>query len=83
MSYARRVDRDHARFISTLQKIGWAVVDTHALPGFVDAVCYRAGILRLVEFKTEKGTTTPMQKDLHRRFPVVIVRSLDDCLRLR
>lgn len=83
MNYRRRIDANHARLLSTLRKLGWEVWDSHAIPGFVDAVIYRAGMLRLIEIKTDDGKLTPAQQDLHRRFPVVILRSLDDCLKLR
>jgi hypothetical protein len=80
----RRTDANHAALIRALQTCGWRVKDTHTVPGFVDAVVMRAGVVRLVEFKTARGHLTASQADMQGDgWNVVILRSVEDCVSLR
>jgi hypothetical protein len=81
---ARRTDANHAVLIRALGQCGWRVKDTHMVPGFVDAVVMRAGVVRLVEFKAPRGRLTPSQADMQGDgWNVAILRSIDDCVQLR
>ena len=60
-------------------------MDTHSLPGFVDAVAYHRGrdVLRLIEVKVAKGKATTLQELLRQEgWPVVTLRSRDEALAL-
>jgi hypothetical protein len=81
---ARRTDENHAALTRALLQCGWRVKDTHTVPGFVDAVVMRAGVIRLVEFKTARGHLTASQADMQGDgWNVAILRSIDDCVQLR
>lgn len=63
---AAKVDNTHGRVIKRLRERGWMVLDTHRLPGFVDAVAYKryAGV-QLIEIKrSKKAPLTDSQKKL-------------------
>jgi hypothetical protein len=67
-----------------LRACGWRVKDPHTVGGFVDAVVMRAGVIRLVEFKTATGRLTASQADMRADgWDVRVLRSLDDCAALR
>lgn len=85
----KRTDANHTEIIGALRQCGFAVHDTSAVgKGFPDCVAYRPreGVL-LVEIKD--GRKPPSARRLTRseetfasRFPVVVLKSLDDVIRL-
>ena len=90
MSYARKVDSVQAEIIQALEQCGWTVQDTSRLGGFVDAVAVKGHwklgpypVVRLLEFKTGQGKLTKAQQQFHAKFPVTILRGVDDALKLR
>ena len=82
---AKRTDRNHALLMLTLRQLGWQVIDLHTLPNFVDAIARRGPSLRLLEFKAnEKASFTLAQQALlEQGWPICVVRTIDDCERLR
>ena len=79
-----RIDGTHRAIVLTLRGLGWRVVDTHEVPGFVDAVAHRHGRVRLVEIKTAAGPLTASQaKLIAEGWPIQILRSVDDAIALR
>jgi hypothetical protein len=82
---ARRTDANHRQLLEALRRCGWAVVSTHVVGGFVDAVAWHPSRgVRLLEFKQPKGTLTASQRGLLADgWPVVIVRSVDEAAALR
>ena len=82
--YAKRTDGNHTDIRDAMRDGGAEVEDmSGAGKGFPDTVVYTAdGRLLLVEIKMPKGTLTPPQVRFHARFPVHIVRSVEDALEL-
>ena len=82
--YAKRTDGNHADIREAMRDGGAEVEDmSGAGKGFPDTVVYTSdGRLLLVEIKMPKGTLTAPQVRFHARFPVHIVRSVDDALEL-
>jgi len=71
MSYARRTDATHTDFVAILRSCGWYVLDTHAVPGFFDAIACRGGDVWFCEFKDgakkpSARALTSAQLPLHR-----------------
>lgn len=83
MTYARRVDTNHAEIMQALRACGWLVIDTSRLRGFVDLVCHKRGRTVLVEVKTPKGKPTKAQLNLAEfSWPVITIRTLTDAVNL-
>jgi hypothetical protein len=85
MSYARRVDDNHAEIVATLRALGWDVLDTSRLPGFVDLVAWHYGRqrLRLIEVKRRSGRFSAAQRRLQeRKWPIVTIRTRDEAVSL-
>jgi len=82
---ARRTDANHALLVKTLRLLGWRVVDLHIVPNFVDAVANRGAVVRLLEFKAKPtAPLTAAQRTLiEQGWPIRILSSLDDCVRLQ
>ena len=81
---AKRVDANHGAIRDTLRRLGWRILDVSDCAGLCDLLAHRGGILRMVEVKTAKGTLTARQQELMAEgWPIVIVRSVEDALRLR
>ncbi len=51
MPLARRVDANHRAILDALRQIGAVIIDTHAIPGALDALCGFRGRLTLLEIK--------------------------------
>jgi Holliday junction resolvase len=64
MTYAKRVDSNHANIVKTLRDLGCSVFDTSRVAGgFPDLVVGRNNITCLVEVKSnEKSKFTPSQE---------------------
>jgi len=75
-----RIDKTHVELVKVLRSLGWMVLDTHALKGFVDAVGYhhKHGVV-LFEFKaSEKSPLTKGQAALiELGWPVQVLWSID------
>lgn len=87
MGYARKTDANHADIRSALRSVGWVVVDTSALPAFVDLVALKQQRVEFIEVKDRKGKLTPAQVVLHRAFAaagvtIKILRNVEDAIRL-
>lgn len=87
MTWARRVDSTHKPIMDALRAAGWEVLDTSRLKGFVDLVAWRDGnlaSLRLIECKTGAGKATKAQSALLQRgCPIIVLRTIDEAVRLR
>jgi hypothetical protein len=87
----RRVDSNHREVLDALEAVGAVVLDTHAIPGALDAVVGFRGRLHLLEIKDGRKPPsarklTPAEADTIGRFmaagcPVHVVASVDDALR--
>lgn len=88
MRRAAKVDRNHASTLRAALDVGAAVLDTHRLPGALDALIAFRGRLWLVEIKmpSERGAFTPAERDTIERLtragcPPLVVCSGDELLR--
>ena len=90
---ARRIDTTHRSVIDALRHAGWYVLDLSQLGrGAPDAICARAGQVRLVEIKDgakppSKQRLTPDETKVHAGFlaagvSVMIVRSAAEAMAL-
>lgn len=79
-----RTDANHRELLAALRRCGWTCQSTHQLgAGFPDAVCHRAGVVKLVEFKRAKGALTEAQEAKQiAGWPIIVVRSVEDCAAL-
>ena len=82
--WAKRTDGNHAEIRDAMRKAGAEVEDLSGSGrGMPDTLVYTAdGRLLLVEIKMPKGTLTAPQVRFHARFPVHIVRTVEDALKL-
>lgn len=82
--WAKRTDGNHAEIRDAMRSAGAEVADLSGSGrGMPDTLVYTTdGRLLLVEIKMAKGTLTAPQVRFHSRFPVHIVRSVDDALEL-
>ena len=76
-----RTDANQSDILDALRAVGAEVRSVAALgSGMGDLlVCFRRR-LTLMEVKTVRGQLTPDQVAFHRRWPVQIVRTVDDAL---
>lgn len=81
--YASRTDATHRNVVNALRNTGWAVAETHRLPGFVDAVASKGDMTRLIEIKTGNGKLTESQSKLIAQGHLVyVLRCPEDALSL-
>jgi hypothetical protein len=90
--YARRTDRNHAQLRDALRQMGYFVLDTSAIPNFVDMIAAKHGRVYFIEAKDgEKSPSRrklrPSQEALHRDLRaagacVVVIESISDLSRL-
>jgi len=82
---ARKVDTNHTRIVKYLREIGFSVIDTHALPKFVDCVVGMDGYTALIEIKPVGKFLNATQEEIFASFDgwIDIVHDEDDCLRLK
>jgi len=80
--WAKRTDGNHSEIRDAMRKAGAEVEDLSGSGrGMPDTLVYTPdGRLLLVEIKMPKGTLTAPQVRFHARFPVHIVRSVEDAL---
>jgi Holliday junction resolvase len=80
---AAKVDLNQAEIVAAFRKLGCCVMHMHTLgKGVPDILVARRGRLWLVEVKGAKGKLTPDQEEFHAAWPVHIVRSVDDAIKL-
>jgi hypothetical protein len=82
--WAKRTDGNHAEIRQAMRDAGAEVEDLSGSgKGMPDTLVWTPHTgLMLVEIKMPKGTLTAHQVRFHARFPVHIVRSVDDAMRL-
>lgn len=80
-----KVDTTHAEIRQTLRQLGWKVVDTHALPGWIDMVAWHPGrqVAAFIDAKSERGKPTESQQKLvDEGWPIRFIRSVEEAVRL-
>jgi hypothetical protein len=79
---ARKRDALEPFVVEALRQIGVGVIQVSG-PGAPDAFawCPRKGWIAL-EIKSRLGDLTPAQVESHRKFPINVVRSVDEAVRL-
>jgi len=82
--WAKKTDGNHAAIRDAMRAAGAEVEDLSGSGrGMPDTLVYTAdGRLLLVEIKMPKGTLTAPQVRFHARFPVHIVRTVEDAIAL-
>lgn len=83
MRRAARLDANHNEIADAFRRLGFEVFDASRVGGgFPDLVCYHRATdrLMLVEVKTPKGGLKTTQEKFSARFPVKVVRSVDDAI---
>lgn len=81
MRRAARVDSNHRELLDLARTLGGYVIDCRSLgQGNPDAFVFIRTHWRAVEIKTEHGTLTPQQAQLHRTVPIHIWRTDEDVL---
>lgn len=82
--WAKRTDGNHTAIRDAMRAAGAEVEDLSGSGrGMPDTLVFtKDGRLMLVEIKMPKGTLTAPQVRFHARFPVYIVRSVEDALEL-
>ncbi len=82
---AKRTDANHAAILNCLREMGFSVIDTHALPKFVDCVAGLKGYSILIEIKPPGKKLSKTQEDLFTNFDgwIEVIHDEDDCLRLK
>ena len=82
---ASRVDANHSQIASAAMKVGCQVLSLAPLGnGAPDLLLYqpRTRRLLLVEVKVPTGKVNALQAEFARKWPVTIIRSVDDLLKL-
>lgn len=85
MRRASRTDSNHTQITAAARKLGFQVVDLSKVgSGCPDLLLYRPQTrsFTLVEVKVAKGRINALQADFAARWPVKVVRSVDDLLSL-
>jgi hypothetical protein len=78
-----RKDKNHAEVVELFLHAGLEVLDLSAVGGGVpDVLLGKRDRLVLVEVKIAKGKLTPEQEAFHQKWPVRVVRSLEDAMAL-
>ncbi|HEX2594717.1 MAG TPA: VRR-NUC domain-containing protein [Rhizomicrobium sp.] len=82
---ARRTDATQKAIAAAFRQLGWKVIDLSAVgKGCPDLMISRAGTVRLIECKTDKGKLTPAQQErIAEGWPVQIVRRVEDAAEVR
>lgn len=81
MRRAAKRDTSEPQIVQALEQGGWSVWRINGIPGFPDLIGSRAGEMRLVECKTDKGTLTEAQQAFHRLWtgpPILLFRSVEE-----
>ena len=84
MMYAKRTDGNHAEIREAMRDAGATVEDLSGSGRGVPDTLVRTtdDRLLLVEIKTPTGKLTPAQVKFHKRFPVHIVRTVEQAVEL-
>lgn len=87
----KRVDKNHREICAALRQVGAVVIDTHALPGCLDAVVAFRGQLHILEIKdgalpASRRQLTAAEAETIRQLQAVgvqasVVQSVEDALR--
>ena len=78
--YAKRADANESEIARALVGIGCEVEKLTGSAGMPDLMVCLGSRLYLLEVKTDKGKPNADQMLFHHRFPVKVVRSIDDAL---
>jgi Holliday junction resolvase len=87
MRRAAKVDRNQREIVKALRRSGCEVLSLAAIGvGCPDLLCFRAGQLFMLEVKdghkfASQQKLTKHQISFHRRWPVVVVNSIESALR--
>jgi Holliday junction resolvase-like predicted endonuclease len=80
---AAKRDSNEPAIVEALEQTGWLV---HRIsdPGMADLICYnpRQQRFALVEVKTRRGKLTGPQVAFHGKWPVTVIRSVDEAIEL-
>ena len=83
MRRAAKVDKNQAEIVAALRQAGVQVQSLAAIGrGVPDLLCSRAMRVWLIEVKDGKGDLTPAQRAWHALWPVHVVRSPEEALRV-
>jgi Holliday junction resolvase len=86
MGWAKRVDGPHAEIVKALRRCGCSVLDLSRVgEGAPDLLVGRAGHSMLLEVKSARGQVRASQRAFTaawRGCPVLVVRSVDEALKL-
>ena len=88
MRRAAKVDGNHAEIASAARQMGCSVLSLAAVgKGCPDLLLARSGRVYLVEVKNGENVPsrrrlTPDQVEFHQQFPVVVVESVEDLVRM-
>lgn len=83
MKRAARVDANHGEIVEAFRQCGAEVLSLASLgKGCPDALVAFRGALALIEIKTPTAKLRPLQERFCARWPVSIVRSVDDVPRV-
>lgn len=83
MRRAARLDANHGEIKRAFERMGCDVIDLSKVGGSVPDLLVRARAIDkwiLVEVKTPKGRIKPGQKEFAERWPVTVVRSVEDAI---
>ena len=79
MRRASRTDSNHAAIVEAYEAHGCTVLSLARMgDGCPDLLVGYRGRLALVEVKAARGRLRPAQEDFQRRWPVRVVRTVDD-----
>jgi hypothetical protein len=78
--YAKRRDDNEKPIVDGLTALGFEVERLDVCDLIVRRRSWPPDKLRLLEVKSARGSLTPRQKLFRLRFPVAVVRSLDEAL---
>lgn len=83
MKRAARVDANHGDIVQAFRRCGAEVLSLASLgKGCPDVLLAYRGALALVEIKTPTGKLRPLQERFLERWPVSVVRSVEDVPRV-
>lgn len=84
MTWAKRTDSNHQAIGNALRRLGFMVLDLSRVgSGCPDYLVHLGSFWALVEVKTEKGKLRREQLEFQKTWPVTVIRTLEDVVRLR
>ena len=83
-AYAKRTDENQKDIVDELRRIGCEVESLSGCKGMPDLLVALANRIFLLEVKNPetKGKPNDDQERFHKRFPVSVVRSIDEALKV-